>query len=383
VGEFLYFMSGRLLVAPLRRGGRILRAKARYWSGKAANFLARLKQELSEALPIALIICAVFLLTLFVPLPPLLRIVLGAVTCGAVIPVFYAFSRERDLTAFQQRERSLDGVCQTDGAPYDAAVFLRKAAFSDRENFLNEFRSVPAGAKSVVLVLLQTRKESWYGSAPYTVESMKRQLQRRNDDPYASKIDVRWVCIENKYNTFEAYMGYSRFAADILYCENPAYADLLNTGDVDKFRRKLQDHKDGEDGLKKACVARPNVIAGLCGRFLPTWVTRRQVISKLIAEGHSEVMLVSDDCKRLGIVTLNSLLQRTFLSFLFTPGDLQALDRKIEGWREECRRRVAELEAAEIPPPPAETGDDRPDYDSMVPTDGLRRRGAGLRFRRP
>jgi len=380
-------MTGRLLVAPLRRGGRILRVKTGRLRGRIAGFLTNVKHELGDMLPISLAVFAVFIIILifsqFRPLHPVLQIVLGSALCGVLIPIVSAALHEKELQAFQRREHTIDGECKHDGAPYNAAVMMQKAAFSDRENFLNEFRSVPLDAKSVVLVLRQSRKKLWYGKPPYTVESMIRQLEKRKNDARAAKIPVEWVCIENKYNTFEAYLSYARFETDILHCKNPAYAELLNIGEVEEFRRKLQDHKDGEDGLKKTCVARPNTILGLNAYHLPMWVTRRQVLTKLLETGNNDVMLVSDDRKRLGIVTLNNLLRKALAFFLPRASEQQVFERKIREWTELCRARVAALEAVDIPSPPAETGDDRPDYDSMMPTDGLRRRGADLPFTPP
>jgi hypothetical protein len=386
--RLLYWMTGFWCVAPMRRGGRYVRAYVGEKRGVADDLFARLRREMGETLLYAGFILMVFGILLYFPalgpLPQIVRIVFGALFCGTAIPIYLAYTHKTVLDAFLERERLLDGPCQPDGAPYNFTVEMQKATFSDRENFLNEFRSVPKTAKNVVLVLRQSRKKLWYGKPPYTVESMIRQLQRRKDDARASEIGIAWVCIENKYKTFEAYLSYARFESDVMHCRNPAYADLLSTGDLEEFRRKLQDHKDGEADLKKACVVKPNTIVGLSEDHLPATATRREVLSRLAASGKSEVMLVSDDRKRLGMLTLGNLVKTIFINFLLNKDEELSFERRIREWSEQCRQRVADLEAVEIQPPPAATGDEQPDYDTMVPADMGRWRGTGdLRFRQP
>jgi hypothetical protein len=388
VREFLYFAFGRVFVAPARRGGRMLRVNTVKARGRVGSFLASLYRELGDMLPISGIVFLVFGiiagLSLLKPIPHFVQILLGTITCGLAIPIYYAARYDKELNTFRRREQLLDGDCKPDGAPYNAFVVMRRAGFSDRENFLNEFRSVPAEAKNIVLVLRQTRTKIWYGKPPNTVESMKRQLEHRNKDTRASKIEIKWVCIENQHSTFEAYLSYARFEADILYCQNPAYAELLNQSDIADFRSKLADHLKNEQELKKECVVKPAAIVGLKQHYLPSTLKRREVLSRLVEKEESEVMLVSDDRKRLGMVTLGGLVKRTFASFLPGDGEKQLLERKIQDWTEQCRQRVADLEAAGIQPPPAATGDEQPDYDTMVPADMGRWRGTGdLRFRQP
>lgn len=382
--ETLYFIAGYAL-APLRRGTRNVRVHVRESVTHAKNYSDSLFDELwRNGLTFAALIFSTVLILFMagrpvsIPLPVWLvgvsiRAGMAASVLTLVIAVICAFRRDEAVTDREKVERDLAGTCPPDSEPYNIAVVMRGAAWCDRTNFLHEFRSVPAEAQGVILVLRQTRAR-WHYSTPYMFESMRRQLSERKNHPEFSKIKVDWVCFENKHGTFEAYMGYSRFEADILERRNTAYAELLSLTGVEEFRAALARHKANDDDQKKAGVVKPDTIGGLETRCVSRELSKREVLTRLVTKGESDIMLASDDRKRLGVVTLAKLVEKMLGGFIHQGPALEKLNSRIEEWDKQSLERAREIESRDIPAQPPITGDDSPGYDKMVPFRGARRR---------
>jgi hypothetical protein len=401
--ECAYYAFGRL-------GGPYARRHARRVRAVVADKIEDVKAlgheylvELRNVHYVIAIVLIAFLLLLVVPLPPQTMTwarfaanvhalwaspwfigwaVVASILCAVLIAFVYVFGRIDELDDLHARERKQAGHCEPDGEPHNAAVFLRGATAFDRENFLNEFRSIPKEANEIVLVLRQTRRPSWFRGTPYTFDSMRRQIEARQEalrmarakaekksTPFVEPA-VAWVCFVTKHNTVEAYQPYSRFEDDILKCGNQTYVDLINDGNVYSFRDRVIKLMDES----KSCVMGPKPVRALGNNFLPAnltgkeRLTRKQALAWLVRLRKSEAMLVTNERKRLGMVTIYSLVDQLEGDFL--PAE-QPLAGRVEARLSEIADRVRELEEGDpIPTPPDYTADDDPVYDTMVPYSG-------------
>lgn len=371
--EFAYYATGRAVACWRRLARRLC-----VWFGKWVEKMKGRFDDLATFLVTLLVVmvvvliwyCVIFFALAKFSIPTLWQ--MGALTIGSALTLASINASRRDenvqiLNAFQQRERKLDGNVEADGAPYNAAAVLRGATSFDRENFLNEFRAIPKDSKSVILVLRQTRKNDPRARAPYTLESLQRQLQHWKEHKRLRKIEVKWVCIENKHNTVEAYLPYSQFEAEVL-CGNAAYTKLISTGDLREFRKRMTDAKKAEESQKKNCNIKRNILVGLKRDRLPIKTSRREALSYMVRSRKGDVMLVADDGKRFGILSLYPLLEQSLTHLMPSPGAIAGLDKKIGDWIGKLDEKMDDEEDSTIPSPPDETSDDSPEYDSKLPS---------------
>jgi hypothetical protein len=265
------------------------------------------------------------------------------------------------------------------------SVEMRGGSRFDRQNFIRAFHEVPSEATDVLLVLRQTRKRFFYRIPPYTTESLRRQLEERNNDDRAKNKNITWVCFATYHRTFVAYQSYSKFAAEILEKRNSSYADILNTGDFDKFRELLQGHRDEEVKLKQGKSAKLNTIPGVEFNMLPNFLNREEALFLLHRDKIGEAMLVSkEERKALGMVTQNKLLSDTVMGAA-QKLDPATLKQRIKAWLDDSGAAIITLETVE-PAIPGGGPDDDPQLDATLPFSQAAnrwRKGADLRFTPP
>lgn len=380
--ETLYWLAGRWAVAPARKLASRTRVYDLEQTGSVAHFFRYVRDAYARiGLPVFLLaltvvgfsyLLAIGILVKFAKSKALWPVLLSLDVLGAAALITIAAAiacaiwHEEATKERTDNDRALGGDCPPDGAPYNAAVVIRINNWTDRENFQNEFRSVPDDTTGVILVLRQARKRPHYDIA-YIFESMRRQLEARNKHEKLKDIKVEWVCFENKHGTFEAYMPYARFEADILEKKNTAYAALLCLTDVKEFRDALRGHKDDDETQKAKGVVKPDTICGLITRCTTRRVSKKEALTLLFADSQSDVMLLSDDRKRYGIVTLAKLTERMFSGFTCRGDPLERLRKRIADWDAASWARAREIELHDIAQLPPPAGDDFPDYDSRAP----------------
>jgi len=333
-----------LIVAMLATAAAI--ASAIKYQGRAAELWAALQQE--SGLIVALLVAAIF--------------------SGIVIAFLRAFDAETTTDTYERREYELRGTVHPDGAPHNAFAELRSATAVDKYNFVNELRSIPDDARNVTLVLRQTRRKCWLFEPPHTIESMERQLRQRNGDEKARKIDLKWVVILNRHETFEAFMPYSRFENDILKCRKTAYATLLSERDLAKFKDAIADHIKRSKEQSDSCMNQGDTIAELSVDALPMGQSRKDILTALMEKKWREAMLLTSDYKRYGIVTLFALLNQASMDRALGITGAEATVERLESLLHKARREAEEIENSDVPSPPDPTSDDNPLYDAITPS---------------
>ena len=370
--ETLYYLFG-WLIAFVRRNARIQRVRADGFWHKAYRGLADTGNELNLSAVLFWLIAVAVLGTIVLARPAASMMwqlwwILGCATILMMLHIaLRLLVREQVEQQHTENQRRFEGVCRPDSDPFNTAVVIRGNVWCDRENFLNEFRAVPEDATGVVLVLRQTPAAKHHFSMPYAFESMRRQLEARSKHPELSKIKVDWVCFENKFHTVEAYMSYGRFESDILERKNTAYAQLLSITGAAQFRKFLADHSllDGEQ--KKTGISRPDTICGLEKRWTSHKFSKLDVLTIMLEGGAGDIMLVSKDRKRLGIVTLAGLVKVLLGGYTDKNAVATGLNKRIQEWNEASAKLVKKLEDEVIAELPPVTGDDWPGRGAGLP----------------
>jgi hypothetical protein len=308
---------------------------------------------------------AIFFASTLPPSAPLPKTAFVAASCALAITIadiiLHLITRSKAAQQHTESVRRLTGKCQPDGAPFNAAVVIRGATWSDRENFLNEFWKVPHEAKSVVLVLQQTPSAKFFFSTPHAYESMRRQLEARNSHETLKKIKVDWVCFENRFNRVVAYMRYDRFERDILVEKNTSYAELLRITSPSDFKKFLDTHIQYEKEQKETAVTRPNTIQGLAMRIDSYERSKLDIFSRMIDRGENDLLLASVDRKRLGLVTFMAVTKSLFDVHIYKGDELRRLNEAISEWEKDSTEISDKIDGEIIQPSPPVTGAEYPD----------------------
>lgn len=308
---------------------------------------------------------AIFFASTLPPSAPLPKALFVAASCALAITitdiVLHLITRSKAAQQYIESVRLLTGRCHPDGAPFNAAVVIRGATWSDRTNFLNEFRKIPLEAKSVVLVLQQTPSANFFFSTPHAYESMRRQLEARNSHETLKNIKVDWVCFENRSNRAVAYMRYDRFERDILVEKNTSYAELLRMTSTGDFKNFLETHIQYEKEQKETAVTRPNTIQGLAMRIDSYERSKLDIFSRMIDRGENDLLLASRDRKRLGIATFMAVTKSLFDIHVYKDDDLRRLNEAISTWEKESTEIADKIDGEIIQAAPPVTGAEYPD----------------------
>lgn len=288
-----------------------------------------------------------------------------AAVCALIITsidvILHLMTRSDTVQHHIENVRRLMGKCQPDSAPFNAAAVIRGATWCDRTNFLNEFRKIPLEAKSVVLVLQQTPSANFFFSIPHAYESMRRQLEARNNHDTLKKIKVDWVCFENKFHRVLAYMRYDRFERDILVEKNTSYTELLRITSTIGFKQFLDTHIQYEKEQKETAVTRPNTISGLAMRIDSCERSKLDIFTRMIDRGESDLLLASIDRKRLGVVTFTAVTKALFDNHIYKGSQLSALNKSISDWEKISTEIADKIDGEIISAAPPVTGSEYPD----------------------
>lgn len=384
--EFLRYLRRLLLPVFLVRLARRVKLWLRIaiaGLGRAIRFAV--KQTILILAPAIIVVgTGIFSFLFFQPIPPLQLLLIAAVSAALCILAYMVSFIWQD-EKWREFDRRLDEPCRPDNDPYTASLDIRGESRFDRDNFVRDFNKIPCECRNVLLLLRQTQKSWWDRSFPYSVESIRRQIEALEDRNPEGARKIKWVCFVTRYGSFAAYQAFKKFRGQIAL-GNAIYADILNIREPAEFRNTLEKQPKEEDNRERGLAAEQNIIPNLKTGVLPNRpLTNRETMVRLLDNDWHEAMLVTThEHKPVGIVTLSDLIKRILPLDLMSNVGKEALENEIKTWCNASSQSIGERETPDNRPrPPEDYGDDDPARNAMIAGGPRRRKPADLRFTRP